>query len=345
MDNKLRVAQPSELQVKQKKEEFEMILNETILSQYAYDINSNSAESVKKKQEVAMFLSKLVNTKDTSGRLAIMTCSQESIKDCCITYCNNELNFFRNQAYLFPFGNTLQFIISKDGYVSMAKALDSNIEDFYYDIVYKNDEFEFKKEAGKTIITKHLQRLENITCNIEDIVCAYATCVFKDGTHIADIMTMREITNALKTAHKSLTETHKTNPKIMLSKFPLRRLAKQRINQSANQQIRETIRFEDENIEQPIRETIEVEIDENQEYSEPITIESETPIIEEIEQVWTSEEMENVLDEIEEENEWFEVRYGEWKEKYSLSGEYEMKPKSYNQSTRTCLIRKVKWQQ
>lgn len=300
MDNKLRVAQPSELQVKQKKEELALVLNETILSQYAYDINSNSPESVKKKQEVAMFLSKLVNTKDTSGRPAIMTCTPESIKDCCITYCNNELNFFRNQAYLFPFGQTLQFMISKDGYVSMAKALDSNIEDFYYDIVYKNDEFEYKKEAGKTIIVKHVQKLENITCKIEDIRCAYATCVFKDGTHIADIMTINEIINALRTAHKTLTDTHKTNPKIMLSKFPLRRLAKQRINQSANQQIINNVRFEDDNVE-PIRETIVVDIDESQGYSVPTEVKEVEDVVEEnnVEEItWSQSDMDEVLNEI-----------------------------------------------
>ena len=125
------------LQVEQKKNELTTILQKTILEQYAYDLNSQTPESFKKKQEVAKFISQLVNTKDKSGRYAILSCSQESIMDCCITYCNNELNFFRNQAYLFPFGNKLSFMIGKDGYVAMAKQLNPDIEEFYYEVVYK----------------------------------------------------------------------------------------------------------------------------------------------------------------------------------------------------------------
>ena len=167
-------------QVEQKKKELTTVLQSTILEQYAYDLNSQSPESFKKKQEVAKFLGQLVATKDTSGRPAILSCTKESIMDCCVTFCNQELNFFRNQAYLYCFGKELKFMTSKDGYVSLAKQLNPDIEDFYYEVVYKKDEFEFSKVAGKTQITKHIQKLENITCNIADIVCAYATCVYKN---------------------------------------------------------------------------------------------------------------------------------------------------------------------
>ena len=258
-------------QVEQKKKELTTVLQSTILEQYAYDLNSQSHESFKKKQEVAKFISQLVNTKDKTGRPAIMTCSKESILDCCITYCNNELNFFRNQAYLFPFGNKLSFMIGKDGYVAMAKQLNPDIEDFYYDVVYKKDEFEYNKVAGKTQITKHIQKLENITCNISDIVCAYATVCYKNGTHEADIMTIQEIMNALKTAQKGgFSDTHKLNPKIMLSKFPLRRLAKKKINQTANEEVRKNLVFEDDNTATQMQEmqSMEVTLDETQQYSD-----------------------------------------------------------------------------
>ena len=259
-------------QVEQKKKELTTVLQSTILEQYAYDLNSQSPESFKKKQEVAKFISQLVNTKDKTGRYAILSCSKESILDCCITYCNNELNFFRNQAYLFPFGNKLSFMIGKDGYVAMAKQLNPDIEDFYYDVVYNKDEFEYNKVAGKTQITKHIQKLENITCNISDIVCAYATVCYKNGTHEADIMTIQEIMNALKTAQKGgFSDTHKLNPKIMLSKFPLRRLAKKKINQTANEEVRKNLVFEDDNTATQMQEmpSMEITLDEGQGYSEP----------------------------------------------------------------------------
>ena len=269
------------LQVEQKKNELTTILQKTILEQYAYDLNSQTPESFKKKQEVAKFISQLVNTKDKSGRYAILSCSQESIMDCCITYCNNELNFFRNQAYLFPFGNKLSFMIGKDGYVAMAKQLNRDIEDFYYDVVYKGDIFEYNKVAGKTTIIKHIQKLANITCNINDIVCAYATVCYKNGTHEADIMTIQEILNALKTAQKGgFSDTHKLNPKLMLSKFPLRRLAKKKINQTANEEMRKNLVFEDDNYttNEELQGNMELEIDDTQEFSEPTEVEIVEPI-------------------------------------------------------------------
>lgn len=328
------------LQVQQKKEELTTILQKTILEQYAYDLNSQTPESFKKKQEVAKFISQLVNTKDTSGRYAILSCSQESILDCCITYCNNELNFFRNQAYLFPFGNKLSFMIGKDGYVAMAKQLNPDIEDFYYDVVYKNDIFEYNKVAGKTTIVKHTQKLENITCNIDDIICAYATVCYKNGTHEADIMTKQEILNALKTAKKGFTDTHKLNPKLMLSKFPLRRLAKKKINQTANEEMRKNLVFEDDNNisdKQELFESMELELDETQDFSEPTEVE----VVEQEDSERNEEEIQEINEQIEQENENEKtISYYEWINDYKNNG-WEMVADSYDKINKTVKVRKV----
>lgn len=333
------------LQVEQKKNELTTILQKTILEQYAYDLNSQTPESFKKKQEVAKFVSQLVNTKDKSGRYAILSCSQESILDCCITYCNNELNFFRNQAYLFPFGNKLSFMIGKDGYVAMAKQLNPDIEDFYYDVVYKKDIFEYNKVAGKTTIVKHIQKLENITCNISDIVCAYATVCYKNGTHEADIMTIQEILNALKTAQKGgFTDTHKLNPKLMLSKFPLRRLAKKKINQTANEEMRKNLVFEDEEVTTTtLTPEMELTIDESQDFSEPIE-----EVVEPIEVVdedseWTDEEIAEVMQqemelEQQQENE-KTVYYSQWLNDYKGKG-WKMVEGSYDKANKTVKVTK-----
>ena len=337
-------------QVEQKKKELTTVLQSTILEQYAYDLNSQSPESFKKKQEVAKFLGQLVATKDTSGRPAILSCTKESIMDCCVTFCNQELNFFRNQAYLYCFGKELKFMTSKDGYVSLAKQLNPDIEDFYYEVVYKKDEFEFSKVAGKTQITKHIQKLENITCNIADIVCAYATCVYKNGTHEADIMTIQEIMNALKTAHKGgFTDNHKLNPRIMLSKFPLRRLCKRKINQSANSELRNNIVFEDDYEESKVvaeMPTMEITLDEGQEYSEPSEYEEPT-YEEEIVETETDEfddeepkddEWQMAMEE-DSRNEVETVSYAKWKNEMKGNG-YEMVEDSYDPTSKTVKVRK-----
>lgn len=338
-------------QVEQKKKELTTVLQSTILEQYAYDLNSQSPESFKKKQEVAKFLGQLVATKDTSGRPAILSCTKESIMDCCVTFCNQELNFFRNQAYLYCFGKELKFMTSKDGYVSLAKQLNPDIEDFYYEVVYKKDEFEFSKVAGKTQITKHIQKLENITCNIADIVCAYATCVYKNGTHEADIMTIQEIMNALKTAHKGgFTDNHKLNPRIMLSKFPLRRLCKRKINQSANSELRNNIVFEDDYEEsKAVSEmpSMEITLDEGQDYSEPSEYEEPTTEEEVIEtgtdefddEEQTEEDWQMAMEE-DRQNEVETVSYAKWKNDLKGNG-YEMVEGSYDAVNKTVQVRKV----
>jgi len=221
-----------EIQIKEKTDIVKGIMNEVILSNFSKEYGLTDQQIATKKQEAQMFLIKLLGAKDVSKRPAILSVTPDSIRECALTFMNGEYDLFKNQGYLYPYGTELKFMVSKDGYVALAKKLNPNIEDFYYDVVYKKDIFEFDKVAGKTIITKHKQSLENITAKIDDIVCAYATCVFKDGNHIADIMTMAEIINSLKTAKKTLSDVHKDNPKIMLSKFPLRRLAKTKIYQS-----------------------------------------------------------------------------------------------------------------
>ena len=232
MENKdLVKSENYDLQIKSKKEEITNLINETVSQYYGLDLMQNTNESNKKKQEIAMFISKLITTKNKTGAPAILTSTIDSIRECALTFVNGDFDFFRNQAYLISYGDTLQFMVSKDGLVSTAKGIVNGLE-LYSDIVYKNDVFEYEKIGGRTLVTKHEQKLANITGKIEDIECAYA-CAWVNGEQKeAEIMTMTDIVSALTTAKKSLTEYHKNNPKIMLGKFPLRRLAKRIINQN-----------------------------------------------------------------------------------------------------------------
>ena len=337
-----------QVQIDKKKSEVTAVLQETILSQLALDLNDKSELATKKKGEVAMFVSKLITTKDTAGRPAIMTCSLDSIRECALTYCNSDVDLYKSGGYLIPYNNTLQFIISRYGYVSMAKSIDSTIEDYYGEIVWKGDVFEFSKVAGKTQVTKHIQKLENITGNVADIVCVYACEVHKDGSHIAEIMTMKDIYNALATAHKSLTDTHKRNIKEMLSKFPIRKLAKHRIQNSVRQN--QYVRFEDDYEESKVVEempSMEITLDEGQDYSEPSEYEEPTYEEEIVETETDDFDEEEVSDEewqmaMEEDsrNEVETVSYAKWKNDLKGNG-YEMVEGSYDTVNKTVQVRKV----
>lgn len=337
-----------QVQIDKKKAEVTAVLQETILSQLALDLNDKSELATKKKGEIAMFVSKLITTKDTAGRPAIMTCSLDSIRECALTYCNSDVDLYRQHAYLIPYQQTLQFIISRYGYVSMAKSIDPTIEDYYGEIVWKGDVFEFSKVAGKTQIVKHIQKLEHITGNVADIVCVYACEVHKDGSHIAEIMTMKDIYNALATAHKSLTDTHKRNIKEMLSKFPIRKLAKHRIQNSVRQN--QYVRFEDDYEESKVVAEIpsmEITLDEGQEYSEPSEYEEPTYEEEVVEpetddcegdEEQAEEDWQMAMEE-DSKNEVETVSYAKWKNELKGNG-YEMVEGSYDNVNKTVQVKK-----
>lgn len=336
-----------QVQIDKKKAEVTAVLQETILSQLALDLNDKSELATKKKGEVAMFVSKLITTKDTAGRPAIMTCSLDSIRECALTYCNSDVDLYKSGGYLIPYNNTLQFIISRYGYVSMAKSIDPTIEDYYGEIVWKGDVFEFSKVAGKTQIVKHIQKLEHITGNVADIVCVYACEVHKDGSHIAEIMTMKDIYNALATAHKSFGETHKRNLKEMTVKFCIRKLAKHRIQNSVRQN--KYVRFEDDYEESKVvaeMPSMEITLDEGQDFSEPSEYEEPTyeeevvePIDEFDDEEPTDEDWQMAMEE-DSRNEVETVSYAKWKNELKGNG-YEMVEGSYDTVNKTVQVRKV----
>ena len=336
-----------QVQIDKKKAEVTAVLQETIFSQLALDLNDKSELATKKKSEVAMFVSKLITTKDTAGRPAIMTCSIDSIRECALTYCNSDVDLYKSGGYLIPYNNTLQFIISRYGYVSMAKSIDPTIEDYYGEIVWKGDVFEFSKVAGKTQIVKHIQKLEHITGNVADIVCVYACEVHKDGSHIAEIMTMKDIYNALATAHKSFGETHKRNLKEMTVKFCIRKLAKHRIQNSVRQN--QYVRFEDDYEESKVAAempSMEITLDEGQDFSEPSEYEEPTYEEEVVEPTEdfddeepTEEDWQMAMEESSR-NEVETVSYAKWKNDLKGNG-YKMVEGSYDTVNKTVQVRKV----
>ena len=207
--------------------------------------------------------------------------------------------------------------------------------------------FEFSKVAGKTQITKHIQKLEHITGNVADIVCVYACEVHKDGSHIAEIMTMKDIYNALATAHKSLTDTHKRNIKEMLSKFPIRKLAKHRIQNSVRQN--QYVRFEDDYEESKVvaeMPSMEITLDVGQDYSEPIEYEEPTHEEEVVEpetddcddEEPSDDEWQKAMEE-DNRNEVETVSYAKWKNDLKGNG-YEMVEGSYDTVNKTVQVKK-----
>jgi aspartyl-tRNA synthetase len=160
---------------------------------------------------------------------------------------------------------------------------------------------------------------------------------------------MKDIYNALATAHKSLTDTHKRNIKEMLSKFPIRKLAKHRIQNSVRQN--QYVRFEDDYEESKVvaeMPSMEITLDEVQDYSEP----SETEVLyADDEPILESEPIDDFGEEEVSDDEWKmameedsrneveTVSYAKWKNDLKGNG-YEMVGGSYDTVNKTVQVKK-----
>lgn len=355
-----------DLKLIEKRDSVIATLQDTVSEYYNIDFTKNNEETLKKKQNIAMFVSKLISTVDKNGNPAIMTASKTSIRECALAFVNGDFDFFRNQAYLISYGSNLTFIPSKDGLVAGAKKIVPNLE-LFSDIVYKGDTFEYEKIGGRTIIKKHEQPIENITCKIEDIICAYAVA-WVDGKQVeADIMTMQEIINALTTAHRSLTDFHKNNPKIMLGKFPLRRLSKKIICQNVAPEVSSVF---DNNVddeifvetsEQDMPMSIDFEEQAEEIVNEPTIKKVDEPVKEQVQQSMNVEEISTPFDNVstnydnsnygvsifdmmnKPQEEYKTVQYADWKNGLKAQmPEWEMVRNSYDENTKAIKIKKVR---
>lgn len=123
-------------------------------------------------------------------------CSRESISNALLSMVIQGLNPNKNQCYFIAYGQKLNLQRSYFGSMVVAKTINEDIEDIFGDVVYEADEFEYSKVRGKNVITKHIQKLQNV--NKSKIVAAYATILYFSGKEESVIMTLDQIKQAWK---------------------------------------------------------------------------------------------------------------------------------------------------
>lgn len=138
----------------------------------------------------------LQEVKNRNGGLAIENCSQGSIANALLNMVVQGLNPAKKQCYFIAYGNSLVMQRSYFGTMHVAKSVCPDIQDIYSDVVYADDTFEYEKSRGRTVITKHSQKLANVNAN--KLVAAYCTIIFNDGTENSTIMTLDECKNSWK---------------------------------------------------------------------------------------------------------------------------------------------------
>jgi len=174
----------------------------------------------------------LQNTFDREKRPVLQVCTRDSVANALLDMAVQGLNPAKKQGYFIAYGQQLTFQRSYFGTMAVTKRV-AGAKDIFAEIVYKGDEFEYTIERGNKIITKHVQRIENVDPN--NIIAAYCTIIFEDDRQFTDIMTWLEIQKAWsksKMDPQKEGSTHKEFAQEMCRKTVINRACKRYLNSS-----------------------------------------------------------------------------------------------------------------
>jgi recombination protein RecT len=129
---------------------------------------------------------------DRSGNPALEVCTKESICNAFLDMVTSGLSVAKKQGYFVVYGNKLQFDQSYIGDIAVAKRV-ANVKEVNAVTVYKEDVFEYEVDftSGRKKVTKHSQKLSNISP--DKIVGAYSIVTYNDGSTDCEIMTLEQI--------------------------------------------------------------------------------------------------------------------------------------------------------
>lgn len=109
------------------------------------------------------------------------------------------LDAMNKECYLIPYGNTLSFMIDYRGNVKLAKKYSPRkIRDIYAKLVRRGDDFVEGVVNGYPTITH-----TPLPFNTNEIVGAYAVCLYEDGGMIYDTMSLEDLENSRKASKAS----------------------------------------------------------------------------------------------------------------------------------------------
>ncbi len=235
----------------------------------------------------------LQNTFDKDKRPVLQVCTRDSIANALLDMAVQGLNPAKKQGYFIAYGKQLVFQRSYFGTMAVTKRV-AGAKDIFAELVYKGDEFEYGIQRGNKIITKHIQRIENV--DPDNIVAAYCTIIFDDDRQFTDIMTWQEIQKAWSKSKMNPDKegsTHKEFAQEMARKTVINRACKRYLNSSDDGSLlMQHINREDEVV---VEAEVEAEIAENANQElidiEYTVTEEETPAAEETKEEQTKEEI------------------------------------------------------
>jgi len=162
----------------------------------------------------------------------LQVCTRDSIANALLDMAVQGLNPAKKQGYFIAYGKQLVFQRSYFGTMAVTKRV-TGAKDIFSEIVYKGDEFEYTIQRGNKIITKHVQKIENV--DPDNIVAAYCTIIFDDDRQFTDVMTWDEIQKAWSKSKMNPDKegsTHKEFAQEMARKTVINRACKRYLNSS-----------------------------------------------------------------------------------------------------------------
>ena len=132
------------------------------------------------------------------------------------------LDFMNGEAYLVPYGATLNFMPSYKGMVKLCtKYATRPINTIYAKVVKEGDEFIEEIVNGQPSITFRPKAFNN-----GKMVGVFAVCLYKDGGMVYEVMSSADVEQCRKSSKASNSPAWRSYPGEMAKKTVLRRLAK-----------------------------------------------------------------------------------------------------------------------
>ena len=132
------------------------------------------------------------------------------------------LDFMNGEAYLVPYGATLNFMPSYKGMVKLCtKYATRPINTIYAKVVKEGDEFVEEIVNGQPSITFRPKAFNN-----GKMIGVFAVCLYKDGGMVYEVMSSADVEQCRKSSKASNSPAWRSYPGEMAKKTVLRRLAK-----------------------------------------------------------------------------------------------------------------------
>lgn len=171
---------------------------------------------------------KLTSMTAKNGQPMLSQVTPQSVANSLLTMCIKGLSMEKGQCTFIQYGNEVQLQQEYHGTIALAKRYGAG--DPQAQVIYEGDEFEYEinPKTGKKVVTKHVQKLENI--DNDKIVGAWCLVPYADHPDWepkVEIMTMKEIRQSwLQGPTKGQSPAHRNFPQEMAKKTVIGRACK-----------------------------------------------------------------------------------------------------------------------